>query len=853
MSDARQQSPDDERLLPQPGSGEPIDEYMEVDEGDDIHVEALPEGQDAPDLGEPAESAPPQADFYANLAELIPRAVVDRICTDLKQKVDEDEKARKKRDEQYEEGVRRTGLGNDAPGGAGFEGASKVVHPMLTEAVVDYEARVIKELWRPSGPVRQKIIGEVTQQKVDRAKRVTDYMNWQLTTQIKEAFSVTETTLMQVPLGGAGYIKQWWDHRLKRPRWDFVPVDRVYIPYAATSFHSATRRTVSELMTAVEFRQRVEGGMYLDVDLGSAPQSPDKTKTEEATDKIEGKEDPSANLDEVRDIWTTMTYLEVSEEMSECLGHEQAGELYPYLISMEASTGKCVAFYRDWEKEDDTREPIEHTFEIPFIRWRGAMALGFPHIIGGLSAAATGALRALLDSAHINNVAGGLILKGSGTGGQNRRRNPGEYLEIERPMETDDIRKVVMPDSFNQPSQVLFTLLGFLVEAGKGVVRTSLDETPAVDGNSAVPVGTQLSRVEEGMVVFSAIHFRVHQAFNQILCGLHRLNRLYLPEMVKAEIDGREVVVYKRDFKGTPDIQPVSDPTIYSDQQRMTQVGALQARATANPTLYKAREVEEWFLELLKIPDPKRFLVDAPQPHELNAVNENLAMVMGRPVVAFPDQNHLAHLQVLVDFIKSPVLGMNPLLAPVYLPNALTHARQHFAMFYVEAIVKAVKSAGMEIKDLSSNDTEVKQALDKLFAQSSQVALPEVEKALGGLMQPLQAAQQLLQQLMPKPPVDPAQAAIQAATAETGRKTQADQLGHAHDMASLNAETGLKQQSNAIAAEGLQVKREVADAANQTKLQTTSLDNATAEDIAAQRIESGRQPGFVNGESMKGE
>lgn len=843
----------EERLRPMPGSGEQVAEYMDVDTGDETYVEALPEGVDAPELGEAEESAPPEPEWFENLAIIIPRPIMERITSDLRLKVEEDKEARKKRDQQYEVGIRRTGLGNDAPGGAEFEGASKVVHPMITEACIDYEARVIKELYPPAGPVKARVLGEPTQEKVDRAKRKVDYMNWQLTEQIKEAFSTIETTLMQVPLGGVQYVKLWQDHRLKRPRMDFVSVDRAYIPFNATSWHSATRRTVSEELSEVEFRQRVDAGHYIDIPMPAAAQMPEATKSEKAADKVEGKEEPSSNVDKVRDVWEVMTYLEISEEMADLLGYEEAGELYPYLVSMEAESGQCIAIYRCWEREDDTREPIENVFEIPFIRFRGAMAIGFPHIIGGLSAAATGALRALLDSAHINNVTGGLILKGAGVGGQSRRAVPGEFLEIERPLETDDIRKVVWPNSFNPPSPVLFELLGFLVNAAKQTVRTSLDETAGVDSNSPVPVGTQMSRVEEGMVVFSAIHGRVHRAFNRLLMGLHRLNKLYLPERVKAEVNGREVIVYKRDFEGTPDIQTVSDPTIYSDTQRLNQAGALQARATALPMVYKAREVEKWFLELIKIPDPDRFLVDQPQPHELNAVNENISMVMGRPVVAFPDQNHLAHLQVLLDFMKSPALGGHPLIAPIFLPNALKHAREHMAMFYLETVIQAVKSTKvMKIEDMYSNDHEVKAELDKLFATASQGVVPEVEKSLAGILQVLQQAMQQAAQFAPKPPMDPAAAAVQAAAAETQRKTAADQSGAQHDTQALQSETTLKQQANAIAAEKVNVDRDKAANADATKIQVTKMDGDTAIDIANMKVESGQKTGFSNGESLKG-
>ena len=821
----------DQALSPFPGHGEQVTEYMAFDTSGDEAIQVITaEDTGESQLGAPDEQDPGPVEFYANLADgIIPEIIQDRITAALKLKVEEDKKAREERDKQYEEGVRRTGMGKDAPGGAEFEGATKVVHPMLTEACIDYESRVIKELFPPTGPVKPNVLGEPTQDKVDRADRKTRYMNYQFTQQIVEAFGVLETTLTQVPLGGAQYIRLTQDHRLKRPRMDFVPIDRCYVPFAATSWHASSRRTYSEPLTRVEFQQRIDSGQYREIELGSSATFPEQSKTEVATDKIEGKTESSTNIDGVREVWETMEYLEVSDDMAEVLGFEEAGQLYPYLVSVDVESGKMLAMYRDWEKEDPTKEPIEHLFEFPFIPWRGAYAVGFPHIIGGLSAAATGALRGLLDSAHIQNSATAAILKGSGVSGQNRRLNPGELMEIDGGVEADDIRKRIMPFPHNGPSPVLFQLLEFVVEAAKGTVRTSLDETATVNGNSPVPVGTQLSRVEEGMVVFSAIHNRAHKALNRLIIGLHRLNRLYLPEEVTVEAGGTEIVVYRKDFYGSPDVMPTSDPTIYSDQQRMNQIGAIQARSAQAPNLYKAREVELAFLRLLRWPEPEKILVDQPEPHELSAPNENLAMALGAPVKAFPDQSHLAHLQVLLDFAKSPALGSNPLISQAYLPRALTHAKEHIVMFYVETLVKTLtQTTKLTADELHSEDTAVKAKLDELFATASPGIVAQVEQTLQGTLPVLQHMMQMVQALSPKPPVDPAAAAVQAAAAETQRKTADDQ------------------QTNALKAQQIQVDQQGQELQASTKMQVAQLDTASAQQIAQERLEGGQGVGGLS-------
>lgn len=838
--------PDRQAEPPSINEGVDVGEYLALPDEDDDDPEFVdvPGGQlvTIGDRTEGKEPTPSEG-FYENLALKIPEEILERVATDLLKKIDEDKEARKKRDEQYEEGIRRTGLGKDAPGGAEFEGSSRAVHPMLTEACIDYESRIIKEIYPPSGPVKPKIIGTVTQEKEDRAKRKTEHMNWQITSQIKEARAVLETTLTQVPLGGSQFIRQTWDHRMGRPRWRFVPIDQVYLPYSAENFASAHRKTYAEPITALELQQRVEQGQYRDLDLPTASMMPEKSKAGKANEKIEGLEDPGMNVDGDRIVFEVATLLEVTPEMAAALDHEEPKKLYPYLWSIDEQSKKVLAVYRLWEEHDPGREPIEHLFEFPFIPWRGAYSIGFPQIIGGLSSAATGALRALLDTAFIQNSAGGYILKGTGAGGQTRRPNPTELTELDGGLEADDIRKRVLPNSaLANPSPVLLQLLGIVVDAAKGTVRTSLDET-AVNTNSNVPVGTQLSRVEEGLVVFSAIHGRIHVALNSLLAGLHRLNRLYLPEVLRVDGEGREIMVRRKDYDGPCDIQPVSDPTIFSDLQRSAQYTEVQQLATMFPNVFKLRKLIERRLKLWKIPDPGELLVDEPQPHELNAVNESLSLALGKPVVAFPDQDHLAHIQVHLDFTKSPMLGGNPLIAPKYLPGVLQHLIEHIAYFYAQTMVDTVEAAsGQRAVDLMSNDPEIKRKFDQLLAQTSQNVIPKVEAAIKGAMPIIQQAMAMMQQLAPKPPVDPGIAmAAQTEMAETSRKTQADQAKAQSD-----------QERNAIQAERNQITEQNAESANRTKLATTEMDNQAARDIATTRLTEGHSSGFTTGSSLIG-
>lgn len=825
-------------------AGEELGEMLELPEDEEAEVEDTEDGGAIVRFGE--EEAPAsESEFYANLAESMPEADMDAVAQDLLGQISKDKEARSKRDEQYEEGLRRTGLGDDAPGGASFQGASKVVHPMLTEVCVDFSARAVKELFPPEGPAKDYIFGEVTAEKVAKAERKTKYLNWQLTQQMPEFRAELEQLLTQVPLGGAQYLKLSWDANKKRPTPLFIAIDDIYLPFAATNFYSAERKTHVQYVTEIEYLQRVRSGMYRDVDLPVASVEPDYSKSEVANNKIEGRDSNAYNDDGLRTIFEIYVISDLEEKYG----------LAPYIISIDKITGKVLSIYRNWREDDETMEEMQWIIEFPFIPWRGAYPIGIPQMIGGISAAATGALRALLDSAHIANFPGMLKLKGGREGGQSERIDPTEVKEIEGGAFSDDIRKIAMPIPFNQPSQTLMALLGFLVEAGKGVVRTTLEDIADNQGN--MPVGTQLARIEQGMAVFSAIHARLHDAMGRTLKVLHRLNQMYLEdEEVKSETG--ELLVKRSDFEGPMDVVPVSDPNIFSEAQRFAQVQAISQRALALPQIYDLRKVEERILKQLRVPNAKELLLPAPTPKELNAVNENVAATLGRPVSAFPEQDHLAHLQVHLDYLTSPVLGSSMLSAGTFIPTMLNHIKEHIALWYATHVFEVASSAaGRDISEFQKvRDPDVKKSFDQMLAAASQRVVPDAQAAFSAIPQIVQQAVGMLQQMQGmNAPVDPA---AQAMMAETQRKAAADQASIQVKQAELQlaaaklqreeVQVQQRQQDN-LRREALKQdrldKRQAAEL--NVKLVTNREDNTTAKEIAAMEAVTGEKVGVSTG------
>ena len=691
-------------------------------------------------------------DFYSNLAETVNLWDLEKIGMRYLDLIKKDKEAREKRDKQYEEGIRRTGMGDDAPGGATFMGASKVVHPVMAEACVDFAASAIKEMFPPDGPVRTKVLGEVTADKTDVAERKRDYMNWQLTEQIEEFRDEQEQLLTQLPLGGSQFMKLWYDEHKKRPCAEFVPIDNILLPFASVNFYTAQRVTEMQDITEWEFKRRISQGLYRDVDFIRATMEPTETHAEKATNKIEGRKYQD-NEDGLRRVFHIYTYLEIEDDK------RTKGEMAPYVLMIDELDNQILGLYRNWEEGDETYTKLDWIIEFKFIPWRGAYAIGLPHLIGGLSAALTGALRALLDTAHINNSATMLKLKGAKISGQSQQVEVTQVTEIEGAPGVDDVRKIAMPMPFNQPSPVLFQLLGWLDSAAKGVVSTS--EEKIADVNANAPVGTTQALIEQGAKVFSSIHARLHDSQRRVLQVLGRVVE--------------ELPITREDFKRNSDVIPVSDPHIFSETQRMAQNQAVLQLMQTYPQAFDVNAVLQRVLKQMKVSGVNELMPNAPKPMELDSAHENAAMALGKPAFAYPRQDHLAHIQSHLNFATDPMMGSNNLIAPKFIPQVLEHIKQHMMLWYTNQMEGYVH-ADPKIKQEKYEDSKFASEIDKLMAVASSHVKMDTQQVFAGVTQAMQQLGQVMGQFAPQPQVDPAdQAILQASLAETQRRATRDQ------------------------------------------------------------------------------
>lgn len=837
-----------------PSDGEPNESSPGVTDTDDGG--AIVQMGGAPD----EEPTADEDEFYANLVPKLDTNQLSSFTTELLERIEYDKKSRADRDKQYEEGIKRTGLAGEDVSPPAFDAGSKATHPMLSKAIVYYQSHTIGELMPPNGPVKTFIPGKQTPDRVAKSDRKTAHMNWQFRKQMPEFRSQLEKLLSQQLPAGSQYMRLVYDSDKRRPVPTFWPIDHVLIPEAATDFYSAERRTLIDTITQHELESRIRQGYYVKVPLMAPSQIPDKTRAEQATDKVQGKSTFAGdNKDGLRRILVVevLAELEDTDELRVAGDRrnsdpdavmERAGPR-PYLVEVDPVSRETLRVVRNWEKDDKQCENLCWVVDFECLPWRGAQSVGLIHYAGSLAGASTGSLRALLDSALVNSLPTLLRLKGGGGAGQTLNLNVCGVTEIEGASLGDqDIRKILMAVPFNPPSTMLYQLLGWCTEQGESLVRTTF-ENLSEDGSPNMPVGTTLALIEQGMKVLSAIHMRLHHAMDRLIGILHRINRMYITDEEILDDTG-EMLAYRADYEGPVDVVPVSDPQVFSDVQRFAQLQIIQSRADQHPELYDAQKVETLILERTKIPNAVDLLKPVPQAQELNAVNENVAMTLGRPVVAFPEQDHLAHIQVLLDYMLSPFFGMLSIIAPKYLPAALQHLAEHMAYWYLSTVVEiGSKETGKDFGKLTQfRDPATLKEMDQTLAEISHHVMDTAKQMLAKIPPAIQQAQQLLHSLMPPPQQDPSQAALAVANANNQSREKLQQGKQQADTQSKQADNQAKLQQTTLEQQGDDQRT---DAELQSRERINQADNTTALEISAAKIETGHSTNLSTGTGIE--
>tara|TARA_E500000318_G_scaffold14969_1_gene15398 strand:+ start:6354 stop:8666 length:2313 start_codon:yes stop_codon:yes gene_type:complete len=610
-----------------------------------------------------------ESNHYSNLAEELDQTEINKVGKQLITAYEDDKSSRKQWEDQYSKGLKMLGVVVEDRSDP-FPGASGVHHPLMSEAATQFQARAISEMFPAGGPVKTQVIGKQTNKKLEQAQRVQDFMNYQVTNQINDYFNELDQMLYYLALAGSAFKKIYFDNGLDRICSKFVPAEDFVISFQNTDLETAERYTQVMKISSNELKKQQIDGFYRDVQLSkySSSDTKDQDQVQQTLQRLEGMTPSMADK--------MHTLLEVHANLD--LGEDENGMALPYIVTIDYDSTAVLSIRRNWKEDDTLKRKRTYFIHYKYLPGLGFYGSGLIQSIGGLQHASTGALRALLDSAAFANLNGGFRAKGARIEGGDITVSPGEWVEVEA--YGDDLRKSFIPLPFKEPSPTLLQLLGVLTESGRRFASIA----DAMVGQSAGsgPVGTTIALIEQGSKVFSAIHKRLHQAQGREFKLIYELNGEYLDEEYPYDVIGERKSIRRKDFSTDISVVPVSDPNIFSQAQRIALAQTGLQLAQQAPNIIDVKEAYRRFLQSLNIPDYNDLMIQEDELPRRDPVSENMALLNGKPIKVFEEQDHAAHIAVHQQFINDPRFAGNPEAKQVLYGQMLAHIGQHMAFLY---------------------------------------------------------------------------------------------------------------------------------------------------------------------------
>jgi hypothetical protein len=613
---------------------------------------------------------------FANIAEYVGDDELEYVVNKVIDGFEADRDSRSEWDETLTNGLDLLGLKFEETGTA-FQGSCAATHPLIIEAAVKFQSKASQELLPANGPVRTQIIGDPDSQIVQQSNRVRKFMNYELTELMPEYFDEMERMLFHLPIVGSAIVKMYYDGGLARPTAEHIPIDQFYVSYSATDLRKAERYTHVIYKSAVDLEADIRSGMYRDLG-DDLPEAADTRSDNEIAQKIDqimglhsGGEDPEYTL---------------LEQHVTCQ-LEDDDRPYPYIITVEQDSRTVLSIRRNYLEDDPLSEKMIHFTHYRYVPGFGFYGLGLIHLIGNLTMTATSAMRALVDAGQFANLPGGFKAKGIRVVGDSDPISPGEFKEVETL--GMDLSKSIVNLPYKEPSQTLFQLLGFVSSAAEKFA----DQTDQVvsDAASYGPVGTTMALLEASAKFFSAVHKRLHAAQRQQFKILARINYDFVPVngYPYATPDG-DMTVFQQDFDGRVDVLPVSDPNIPSRAHRISLASmALQFSAQSPPGTFNTSELIRQVLEAADFPNIDQVIPKPEQAEPADPITDIITVSKGRPIAAFPGQNHEAHIQVKTNFLQDPTAGASAAMAQ-FVPVIEANIREHMMLRYqtqIEGVV----------------------------------------------------------------------------------------------------------------------------------------------------------------------
>jgi len=603
-------------------------------------------------------------EHYANLAEFLPENVLDEMGSDLSQKYQDYQMGRKEWERSYTQGLDLLGFKYDMRTEP-FQGASGATHPVLAEAVTQFQALAYKELLPADGPVRTAVIGAPSEQKSQQAERVKDFMNYELMEKMKDYEPDFDQLLFYLPLAGSAFKKTYYDELSKQAVSKFVPADDLIVPYTATSLDDAEAIIHRVKISKNELRKQQVAGFYLDIDLGSPRQVEDDVEKKER--ELEGQR--KTQDDDVYTLLECHVNLDIEGFEDTDESGDPSGIKIPYIVTVDESTRNVLSIRRNYEIGDPDKNKIPYFTHFKFLPGLGFYGFGLIHMIGGLSRTATAALRQLLDAGTLSNLPAGFKMRGIRIRDDAQSIQPGEFRDVDAP--GGNLKDSFMMLPFKEPSATLLNLMGIVVQAGQRFA--SIADLQVGDGNQQAAVGTTVALLERGSRTMSAIHKRIYSSLKNEFKLLARVFKLYLPAEYPYDVVGGQRTVKQTDFDDRVDILPVADPNIFSQTQRISLAQTELQLAQSNPQMHNMYQAYRHMYEALGVKNIDTVLLKPEQPQPLDPSLENIMAISGKNFQAFPGQDHRAHITSHLNFMATNMAQNNPVIMAAMEKNIFEH------------------------------------------------------------------------------------------------------------------------------------------------------------------------------------
>ena len=661
------------------------EDLVEVQEQEDIEIEG-PEGTtineniDAIEdeegnllAGEEAPTAP-EDNFYANLAEFLDDSQLKSLASKLLADFKDDSLARKSYIETYTKGLDLLGFKYQEVTRP-FIGASGVTHPLLAEAATQFQAQAFKELLPSDGPVRCQVVGAESKETIQQANRVKDYMNYQITDVMEEYTPEMDQMLFFLPLAGSTFKKVYYDPAAQRCKATFIHAEDLVVPYNASDLYEAERISEVQRVTKNTVAKRIASGFYRDVELPEPFFNEDRAQKK--YQELEG-----VTPQKYQDLYN---FVEMHVDL-DLPGYESDdGVKVPYIVTLDRDSMTIMSIYRNYKPDDQSRKRIPYFVHYKFLPGLGFYGFGLIHMIGGLSKAATGALRQLLDAGTLANLPAGFKSRGLRVRDDDQPLQPGEFRDIDAP--GGNIRDQFQLLPFKEPSQTLFSLLGFCVDAGRRFA--AIADLQVGDGNQQAAVGTTVALLERGSRVMSAIHKRAYYSMKEEFRIMSRIFSEYLPPEYPYNVVGGNRLIKMSDFDDRVDVVPVADPNIFSMSQRVTLAQTELQLAQANPQIHNMYEAYRRMYEALGVRNIDGLLQPEPEPPKpIDPAQENTAALQMQLPKAFAEQNHDAHIAAHMSFIRTRMVQSNPSVYALLQGHVSEHVSLKAKKEIMEAFMK---------------------------------------------------------------------------------------------------------------------------------------------------------------------